>query len=66
MTENQDLFLRAREVARMLGIGESTVWKWIHTKKDAGFPQPKKLDRMTVFLLSDVRRFQEAVVRLGN
>lgn len=65
MTEEQEFFVRARQVAEMLGIGVSTVWKWIHTKKDEGFPQPTKMSGITVFKLSDVKRYQESLAETG-
>lgn len=57
-----EMFFRAAEVARILGIGKSTVWKWIHTKKDEGFPQPIKMAGMTVFRQSDIERYQRSLI----
>lgn len=65
MTENSEFFVRVAQVAKMLGIGKSTVWKWIHTKKDEGFPQPLKMAGLTVFRLSDVRRYQDAITQMN-
>lgn len=62
MISKPETFCRPSQVAKMLGIGKSTVWKWIHTKKNEGFPQPIKMAGMTVFKQSDVERYQQTVV----
>jgi len=54
-----DKYIRVKEVAQMLGIGVSTVWLWVKQDK---LPQPKRLSpRTTVWRLSDIQNFIEAV-----
>jgi prophage regulatory protein len=44
----QPLSVRAGAAARMLGIGESTLWRW--AKEREGFPQPLRIGpKTTVF-----------------
>lgn len=45
--------LRARQAAELLGIGESTIWRWV--KERPGFPQPFKIGcRVTVWRTADL------------
>ncbi len=41
--------VRAAEVAIILGIGKSTVWRWVKEKPD--FPQPRREGRRCTFWL---------------
>ena len=41
--------VRAAEVAIILGIGKSTVWRWVKEKPD--FPQPRRDGRRCTFWL---------------
>lgn len=48
-----DGFVRPREGAEFLGVGESTFWNWA---KREGFPQPIRLgERLTLFSLDELR-----------
>lgn len=48
-----DGFVRAREGAQFLGVGESTFWTWA---KQPGFPQPIPMGkRVTLFALEELR-----------
>jgi prophage regulatory protein len=50
--EHRD-YLRMNQVAQMLGVGRSTVFKYI---KDKGFPKGKKLSqRLTVYKYSEIQ-----------
>ena len=48
-----DGFVRAREGAEFLGVGESTFWNWA---KREGFPKPIRMgERLTLFALEELR-----------
>ena len=50
-------FIRVKQVAKMLDMGESTVWLWVKEEK---FPKPIKLsERVTVW---DVKIIEEWVL----
>ena len=50
-------YLRVNEVAKMIGIGKSTVWLWV---KEGTFCKPIKLShRVTVWLESDIEKWQK-------
>jgi len=54
----QDFFLRAKDVAKMLGIKPGTVWKWVRENK---LPKPTKLSpKCSVWKMQDIKAFQEA------
>ncbi len=45
-------FIRISQVSEIVGIGKSTVWKWIKTKQ---FPSPTKLSpKVSVWRLDEV------------
>jgi prophage regulatory protein len=52
--KSQDLpCLRVKQAAALLGIGESTIWRWV--KERPGFPQPFKIgSRVTVWRAADL------------
>lgn len=51
------MFYRAKDVAKFLGIGLSTVWLWVKTGR---LPKPIKLStRVTVWNINDIRRCVE-------
>lgn len=54
MSETQ-AFLRVKQIAKKLGIGQSTWWFWVRTGKA---PAGKKLgDRVTVWPVEVVQKF---------
>lgn len=51
--------LRADPTARFLGVGSSTLWRWVKTKP--GFPQPIRLSaRCTVFRVDELIAWRDA------
>ena len=53
--ETQKKLVRAKEAAAMLGIGVSTLWKWV---KAGRLPQGVRLSaRCTCWRLADIERF---------
>lgn len=53
-------FIRVGEVARLLGIGKSTVWLWVSQKR---LPAPTKLSpRVAVWRLEDIESFMSEAV----
>ena len=55
--------IKVGEVAEILGIGTSTVWKY--SKQNAGFPQPLPISaRSTRWRLSDVEKFVDSKAEL--
>jgi prophage regulatory protein len=57
-------FLRAKEVAQMLGIGISTVWYYV---KIGNLPEPIRLGkRVTVWKLSDLNEWMEERIGQGE
>jgi prophage regulatory protein len=52
--------LRPRQAAAFLGIGESTLWRWVRQR--AGFPKPISLGvRTTVFRLVDLAAWRDGM-----
>jgi prophage regulatory protein len=49
--------LKAREVARRLGISVRTVWKWT---AEGELPPPVRLGRVTRWRRRDIEAFQDA------
>ncbi len=50
-------YLRVNEVAKMLGIGKSTVWFWVRENR---LIQPIKISpRVTVWEEEDIKKWQE-------
>ena len=48
-------YLRPAEAARFIGIGLSTLWRYLANREKTGFPQAIKLsDRVTVFARADL------------
>ena len=48
-------YLRVYDVAKMFGVGKSTIWHWL---KNGKFVQPIKLgNRVTVWKLSEIDEF---------
>ncbi len=53
-------FIRIKEVAELLGIGESTAWLWVKEEK---LPKPRKLSpRVTVWKQSEIIAYMENVM----
>jgi prophage regulatory protein len=51
--------LRAKRAAEILGIGESTLWRWV--KETPDFPQPIRLgSRVTVWRTADLLAWRDA------
>lgn len=51
--------MRAKDVAAFLGIGVSTVWKWVQSGR---LPKGKRLSaRCTVWMRADIERFLDTV-----
>jgi len=54
----QEFFLRVKDVAKMLGVKPVTVWKWAREGK---LPRPTKLSpKCSVWKMSDIEKFQRA------
>lgn len=54
--QENKMFYRAKELAKYLGMAESTVWK--KCKEDPEFPRPIKLsENMTVFNIAEVNEY---------
>ncbi len=52
---NEAAYLRPAEAARFIGIGLSTLWRYLANHEKTGFPQPKKVsDRVTLFARADL------------
>lgn len=59
VTESRSM--RPKQAAEFLGIGVSTLWRWVITREAEGFPQPKRLGpRTTVFTVSDLASFRDS------
>ena len=59
-----DGFVRAREGAEFLGVGESTFWNWA---KREGFPKPIRMgERLTLFALEELRAWALAQREAAN
>lgn len=53
--------VRAAEGSRMLGIGESTFWRW--AKERDGFPKPRRIGpKTTVFDVAELIAWRDAQV----
>jgi excisionase family DNA binding protein len=46
-------FMRASELAKHLGVGKSTVWKWV---SDGKITSKKISERVTVFEVAEVEK----------
>lgn len=58
---NEAAYLRPAEAARFIGIGLSTLWRYLANHDKTGFPQPKKVsDRVTVFKRADLEAWVES------
>ena len=58
---NEATYLRPAEAARFIGIGLSTLWRYLANHDKTGFPQPKKVsDRVTVFKRADLEAWVES------
>ena len=54
--ESTSIRIRDKEAARLLGIGVSTLWRWV--KERPGFPQPRREGRRcTYWLRSEVEAY---------
>ena len=52
----QKVVFRARELARLLAISHSTLWRWCKSKAD--FPQPRKISQgVTVWFAEEVQEW---------
>jgi predicted DNA-binding transcriptional regulator AlpA len=61
MNVEQDKLISVKQVALIIGIGPSTVWKWCDSVE--GFPKPTKLSaRCTRWSLKEVDAFREAAM----
>ena len=59
-----DGFVRAREGAEFMGVGESTFWTWA---KREGFPKPIRMsERLSLFDLSELRAWLLAQREAAN
>lgn len=57
MNRDKQEYLRSQEVVARLGIGQSTLFRWV---KEGRFPQPIRAGkRFTRWRLSDVERWEE-------
>ncbi len=51
--------LRPKQAAEFLGVGVSTLWRWVKEQPD--FPQPVRLsERVTVFAQGDLISYRES------
>ena len=50
--------IRAAEVAKLLGIGINTVWRWTRERPD--FPRPVKIGNCTTWVLSELLAWRDA------
>lgn len=58
---SESKYVRAAEAARLLGVTVRTIWNWVYTKKDEGFPQPIRVTRnVTVFPRDEIIAFAES------
>ncbi|MDG3066794.1 helix-turn-helix transcriptional regulator [Thauera mechernichensis] len=59
MTESA--YLRPADAARFIGVGLSTLWRYLANRDKTGFPQPKKVsERVTVFKRADLEAWVES------
>ena len=56
---NTEEFISVMEVAKLLGIGKSTVWS--KTKEDPNFPKPVKVGRVTRWRKPEVLEYMESL-----
>lgn len=40
-------YIRAKELADLLGVNKSTIWRWVKEKSD--FPKPRKISKVSPF-----------------
>lgn len=53
---NNKQFIRVHTVAEMLSVSRSTIWRWVHEKKD--FPQPIQLSKgITVWSVEEIQNW---------
>ena len=53
-------YLRPAEAARFIGIGLSTLWRYLANREKTGFPQALKLsERITLFRRADLEAWVE-------
>lgn len=58
--EHLGAYLRPAPSAKYVGIGLSTLWRYLADRDKTGFPQPKKLsERVTVFKRADLDAWVE-------
>lgn len=54
-------YLRPADAARFIGIGLSTLWRYLANSDKTGFPRPKKVsERVTVFKRTDLEAWVES------
>lgn len=57
---SESAYLRPADAARFIGIGLSTLWRYLAQQDKTGFPQPKKIsERVTVFKRADLEAWVE-------
>jgi prophage regulatory protein len=50
---------RPKEAARILSVGEATIWRWVAERKD--FPRPRRLsNKCTVFDTAELMAWRDA------
>lgn len=53
---------RPKDAASLLGVGVSTIWRWVKERKD--FPKPRKLSsRCTVFDVAELVAWRDAQLK---
>lgn len=61
--ELETKFIRPKELAEMLCVSYSTVFRYVHSKRDEGFPQPIRFSHsVTLFDREAVKAYFERVV----
>ena len=60
MTTVTPMLLRVNQVAEMLGIGRSTVWRWV---KEGKMPKPIKWQGVTAWRVKDLEEFIDGLSR---
>jgi len=60
----EKVFLRANDVAYVLGVSRATVWKWV---KEGKLPQPIKIGRrIRVWRMADIKAAAEQMAAQGH